>query len=309
MTLPPPDLTRPDFPPFIDSTMRADFVSCPHKFFWRYQRHLLPKGGNIHLHAGGAFARGCEVTRKSFYDLEMTAEDALAEGVKALILAYGDYEPPTFGSGQHKTCERLVEGLVHYFHAFPMATDSKQPIKLGPGKHAIECKFAMPLPIKHPQTGDPLLYVGRADMIVNFLGKIFPLDDKTTSQLGPTWSDSWRLRGQLDGYAYMTRELYHLGASGAIVRALSITPKNYGTAESLQLRADWQLNRWYGQLLRDIERMLTSWHQCLWDYNLSDACSAFTGCPYLSLCTTVDPEPWIENDYVVLPWNPLDVIE
>ncbi len=86
------------FPAVIDSTMRSDFITCPHKF---YEAHILGLRGmesDVHLHFGGWFARGLEVLRKSFWSPlsphYRNVSRSVAEGVKAILLAWGDFRIP-----------------------------------------------------------------------------------------------------------------------------------------------------------------------------------------------------------------------
>lgn len=303
-------MIRPDFPIAIDSSMRASFVECPQQAYRQYFQHLRKKGESVHLIAGGAFAKGTEVIRTEFFDRGSTFEDALTAGVLAATSAYGNYDPGTDSKGKPhpKRLERVIDGLIHYFTEFPPYTDHCQPLKLPSGKHAIEFKFAIPIEVDHPVTGEPILYVGRSDMICTYNQSLFIFDDKTTSQLGASWPDSWTLRAQLDGYVWASRKSGY-DTRGAIVRGLSFLTSNFGTAESLQLRTDWQIQRWYHQLLRDVERMKRCWEEGYWDYNLSSACNAYGGCSFRDLCRVSNPEDWVETEYEVREWSPLEVIK
>ena len=288
------------FPEVIDSSIRSQFVSCPRSYLWRYGMNLRLAGESVHLKAGGAFAAGCESIRKGFYDEGLSSTDAIERGCNVALEHYGETEIP---DDHPKSPSRVIAGLIHYFTTYPLATDACQPIKTATGKHCIEFKFAIPLPFTHPTTGNPLLFGGRSDMLVNFNGMQLVFDDKTTSQLGATWPGSWNLRGQIDGYVYAARH-HGIPVEGAIIRGQSFLKKSFGNAESLQLRSDWQIQRWYEQFLRDIERMLSAWRSGIYDYNLDSTCSSYGNCAYQALCSSPNPERWF-GDYVKEVWNPL----
>jgi len=301
---------RPDFPDVIDSSMRGAWATCPRKFYWQYIRNLRPKGGSVHLIAGGAFARGCEVTRKSYYDKNLSPDEALLAGATAALEAYGSFEPtatPKIPSNAHpKRLERVLEGLAWYFTRYPFHTDAIQPIKMPDGTHKVEFTFAIPLDIRHPVTGNPIIYAGRNDMLAQHSSGILLVhDDKTVSQLGPTWSSQWSLRAQLDGYVWAARQL-DFPCEGANVRGLAFYKNDFGTAESLQLRTKWQLARWYDQTMRNIKAMIAAWQSGQWDYDLDSACSSYGGCAYQKLCSVENPDDWVEGDYEVSVWNPLE---
>lgn len=297
----PESQVTPIFPEVIDSSIRSQFVSCPRSFYWRYVHNLRLKGESVHLKAGGAFASGCESIRKGFYDEGLTSSEAIERGCLLALEKYGETNVP---DDHPKSPGRVVAGLIHYFTVYPLATDNCQPLPTPSGKHCIEFKFAIPLPIQHPTTGNPLLFGGRSDMLVSFNGMKLVFDDKTTSQLGPTWPNSWNLRGQIDGYIYAARH-HGIPVEGAIIRGQSFLKKTFGNAESLQLRSDWQIDRWYRQFLRDIDRMMTAWRTQEWDYNLDSTCSSYGNCAYQGLCTSSTPERWFDSDYEREVWNPL----
>ena len=80
---------RTDFPAVIDSTMRASFVACPHKFFREHIHQIAPQGTNKDLHAGAAFAAGICATRRAFFEDNLDSELAQAKGAEAIVKAWG----------------------------------------------------------------------------------------------------------------------------------------------------------------------------------------------------------------------------
>lgn len=184
-------MERPFFPPTIDSTLLSAFHSCPNKFFRQYVQHWKPRDGNVHLIAGGAFAAGMEAARRAFYEQGAQHDEAVEAGVAALLSHYGDFECP---SDSAKSPARTAGALVFYFDNYPLGADGSTPIKLDNGKLGVELSFAVPLEIKHPTLGTPILYVGRCDMVAEFAGSVYIFDEKTTSSLGAAWSRQWELR-------------------------------------------------------------------------------------------------------------------
>lgn len=287
-----------DFPNVIDSSIRDTFNACPRKFWWQYMRHLAPSDTNVHLLAGGAFAKGMEVTRKAYYTEGVPEEESIGRGAKALIEAYGDYQPDALSP---KSCEGMLGAFDHYFQAFPLATDSVKP-----HKGAIEFNFAIPIPgVLHPQTGDPVLYAGRFDMLGEMNGQLFVVDEKTTSSLGFAWSRQWELRGQILGYMWAARQ-FGWPVDGALIRGISILKKSYGNAQAIMYRHEWLEEQWIKQLSRDVQRMIDCWEEGVWDQNFGSSCTSYGQCPYNLLCTTETPEVWIEGNYVEHHWSPLN---
>lgn len=297
---------RPDFPVAIDSTMRAEFISCPRKFFYRHLHSMHRKGGaSIDLHAGQCFAKALEIARRLYYTKVATSDAALQQALIAFVLAWGEFEEP---ADTKKTFVSMFAAVIDYFDEYPMEHDPFVPLIAKDGMPMIEFSFAIPLEgLLHPQTGEPIIYFGRTDMIGEMIqgsGLILVEDDKTTSALGARWASQWELRAQFTGYVWAAR--YHgIPAQGALVRGISILKESFGHVQAGPIyRSDWEIKRWEEQLHRDIKRMIHCWEEGYWDYNLDQACSQYSGCSFLQLCDVEQPEQWL-GDYEVRVWDPL----
>lgn len=297
-----------DFPIALDSTIIAAFRSCPQKAYQEYFCHWKSREPSIHLHAGGAYASGLEAARRAFYEQGASVRDAEACGLEALIRAYGQFACPADSA---KSLERMCGALEFYFTQYPLDRDAATPLLLPNGRRAIEFSFAIPLPISHPQSGDPLLYCGRCDMLVDFAGGIYVLDDKTTSSLGPQWSRQWNLRSQFTGYVWAAQQS-GIDASGALIRGVSILKTKYETQQALTHRSPFLINRWYKQLLGDIRRMIDMWEATAatgnsdeFHFNLDHACNEYGGCPFTRVCESANPNDWLPMYFQRRVWNPL----
>ena len=289
------------FPEQIDNSALSSFKKCPTDWYWSNLRQLALKGGSIHLHSGGAFAAGLEGARKSFYEQGEPAETALARGLHAMTLFYGDFEAP---EDHLKAFPRLVQALCSYFEQYPLEQDGFTPLEL-PSGSAIEFTFAIPLPINNPDTGEPLLYTGRFDALGKWNGATFGLDDKTASQLGPSWTRNWTLDSQFTGYAWATRT-FGISTAGFLVRGISFLKNGFGHAQAIVYRPQWQIDRWYESMLFTVRTMIAYHQEGFFPLTLDKhACNSYGGCPYHMLCESKDPEVWIEENYIPKVWNPL----
>lgn len=294
-------MTKPFFPVAIDSTVLGAFRSCPQKAFRQYMQHWKPAAESVHLIAGGAFADGIEAARRAFYEQSAAPHEAVAAGLLALIKKYGDFECPPESA---KSLERTCGALEFYFERYPLGADHATPVKFSGGKTGIEFDFAVPLPIDHPVTGDPLLYTGRSDMIAEAYGGIYIYDEKTTTSLGPSWAKQWDMRSQFTGYCWAARH-YGIEAAGVVVRGVSILKTKYDTQEVMTYRSPYEVDRWLDQTCRDITRMISCWDTGHWDYNLDHACSEYGGCALTTVCKSPHPETWLNQYFVQRVWNPL----
>ena len=296
---------RPSFPAVIDSSLIAAFRSCPEKARLEFFEHWKPRDPSVHLHAGAAFARGLEVARTEFYVNGQPADDAEALGLAALLTFYGDFECP---SDSAKSAERMAGAMEYYFHQYPLGHDKAVPMHLPGGKRGIEFSFLEPLDLKHPETGDPLLYSGRFDMLVDYEGMKLGEDDKTASQLGASWSRQWDLRSQFTAYVWGAARA-GIKLDGFLVRGISILKTKYDTLQAITYRPQWQLDRWEAQVLRDVRRMIECWDSGLFDLNLDHACAEYGGCPFKSVCQMQRPEALLQQQFERRRWNPVLRVE
>ena len=293
-------MIRPDFPSVWDASMLSTFRSCPHKFALSYMAHWKPKTESHHLHAGKAFASGLEAARRAFYEQHASADEALELGIADLLGVYGSFSPP---EDSPKSASRMAGALEYYFSQWPLGSDPATPAVLG-GRLGIEFSFAQPLPLNHPTSGEPLIYSGRADQIVDFAGGVYVEDDKTASQLGASWSRQWDLRSQFTGYCWAARAA-GMRVDGVLVRGVSILKTKYDHAEAVTYRPEWQVDRWLEQSIRDIQRAQRCWEEGWWDWSLDHACTEYGGCSLRQVCLVQDPQPILDLNFERRKWDPI----
>lgn len=288
------------FPSLWDASLVSALRSCGRKAELEYFHHWKPRASNVHLHAGAAFAHGLEAARRAFHIDKKPEDEAVAYGLAALLEFYGDFTAP---EGSTKTIDRMGGALEYYFDKYPLETDPAQPIIYG-GKHGIEFSFSEPLPIPHPETGEPLIWCGRADQIVSFAGGIYISDEKTTTSLGATWARQWDLRSQFSGYCWAARRA-GLKVDGVLVRGVSILKTKYDTAEAITYRPEWQVTRWLEQTVEDIRDAVEQWKKGKFRYNLDHSCTEYGGCTFRQVCLSEDPQPFLDVGFQKRIWNPL----
>lgn len=295
-------MERPPFPRLIDSTSRKSFVSCPTQWFYGHVLHLRPAKPNINLHFGGCFASGLEATRKAFYDDGLSVPEAKARGYEAIIKSWGDFE---FVENRNaKALDTCLLALDSYFTQYDPETDPVRPIKGANGQAAVEFSFSLPIPgVTHPD-GGPVLYAGRCDMIGEYMGATYPVDEKTTTALGHKWLSNYRLSSQITGYIWASSE-YGFSPAAAIIRGLGILKSEIQHLQVIEYRPKWMIERWLEQLSSNVNSMIRQWSEMKFDHALDDACSSYSGCPFSELCLSEHPEDWFAN-YLVYVWNPLN---
>ncbi len=293
------------FPKVLDSTTMAAFKSCPQKAKLEFIDHWKLRDQSVHLHAGAAYATGIEKARVAYYIDGKSPDESLQIGLHALLTAYGNFECPPESP---KSAERTAGALEYYFSQYRLGEDRAIPMTLPGGKRGIEFSFLEPLDILHPETGEPILYSGRMDMMVEYEGMHLGEDDKTTSQLGASWPRQWDLRSQFTGYVWGAARA-GIKLDGFLVRGVSILKTKYDTLQAITYRPQWLIDRWYEQLIRDINKMIQAWESGYWDWNLDHACAEYGGCPFKSVCQMREPMQLLTQQFQRRRWDPVQRTE
>lgn len=303
----------PRFPHAIDNSMRKELVKCQTIAKWKFEQGLQELVSNVHKHAGGAYAKGMEVMRKAFYEQGLSPADALKLGIAALHKAYGGFPCPPKES---KTAERMAGALAYYADKCPLDKELLVPIRLKNGKLAIEVSFEYPIGISHPDDGGELTYCGRYDELARDpQDGAWVVDEKTTSQMGANWANQWPLDSQMTTYCWSAQRMLaengiDLEVKGAIINGMAIRAMSnalpYEQARFQTYRDQWEIDRWFDQMRRDIEGWKVAYVKQDHNQVLDHTCALYTHpCEYAPLCRSRNPERIVEGSYKVAFWNPL----
>lgn len=287
------------FPHLIDNSMLKALRTCPHKALRGRLQGLQPKrDASIDLHFGKAFASGIELARKAFYTLGCLQADAHQIGLVEALTIYKVNTPP-ISARSNKTDDRLKSCLEAYFRAFPLGEDGLIPIKDG-----IEHEFKFRLPFFHPVDNQPLYYGGKCDMLAtDSSGRIVIVDEKTAGTLSDMWMAQWTMDPQMTGYIF-ANSLDSMGTPRALIRGVS-TGTAVSTVEVDVFRTPHQLQQWYDQMMRDVERMFYFYDNGHWDRAFGNACVEYgRPCEYQPLCTSPNTQQLITENYHVAFWSP-----
>jgi len=326
-----PDILT-EFPSVIDNTMYERWKACPHQF-WRadIQGLRLAEPGapgeeprirkSIHLHFGSVLAAGLEATRRAWH-AHPNYDEALAVGADTIV-RYWDAEtdlpePHTF-TEEAKTLAACLLALQGYFREWPLDDPNQQVYVLDSGP-LVEQSGARAIPGSvHPDTGEPILYAGRFDAILNRAGQPWGLDDKTTGSAvtSEAWPRQWRLRGQFTGYCWLAQGWGH-SVEWFLIHGIQILKASCKYAEAVEVRPRWMVDRWLHQLQADVASMVHQYKQLSraegpaesphpYAQAYGHACFDYNSpCQFQTLCAEPRPELFLD-DYVVGRWDPLAV--
>lgn len=300
-------------PYFIDSSTLSSWRSCRRKYYWQTLKSLYPSGKSVHLIAGGAIAAGMEAARKRvFLDPDpkgVHLDDILHAAFAAFAKEWGSYEAP---SESPKDAINSFSALAAYLENFPPATDVIQPLIRPDGSPTVEFNFAIPTSVAHPDTGDPIIFTGRFDLLGSYNGLPAVVDEKTTSQLGFSWANQWALRGQFMGYIWACQQLGY-PVNLAVVRGIALLKRDIKFETAIVQFPQHLIDRWHAMLEADLREIVFAYQSLksgsyspdtVYPYNFADACSSYGGCAFATLCSAKDPEPYFTN-YIHHRWDPL----
>lgn len=313
------------FPEAIDSTMLSAFDACPQKWLIEFVLRRMPVGRSIHLHAGGCVASAFEEVRVHIFLHDLPLDIALRKAFVNYCKNWGDFVMPEDSYKDFTNCWCAIEA---YFKEYPPHTDYFQPYIKRDGEPAVEFHFSIPMKLKHPETGNPILFSGRGDMLAQPKGTdtIYVVDEKTTKNLGASWQYQWGMRGQFYGYTHAARQM-GFNAVGALVRGIGIQQTQYQFQEKPILLTKEQTDTWWREAHKKVKRMLEMydmagtlyppppeasekqqlyarhWLHDTFDKSFGEACTSYTRCVFTDLCT--HPEPWrLYEDYEERIWDP-----
>lgn len=308
-----PAAARTPLPDYIDSSMIVASRACLRKFYWEYVLNLRPRGRQLDLVAGGAFAAGLEAAYVEYYTGDR--DHYLEAAYLAFATAWGDFAGDIYpddvpaAKRTAKTFSRMFQAIIEYFERYPIATDHVRPMLRQDGKPTLEFSFTLPLvdPMfpRHP-SGSPFIYCGRFDAFGHTDGALVIRDEKTTGRAFTRyWAEQWDLRNQFMGYVWSARQLGY-PVVGAVVRGIYIQKTQYQLLESpIKIYPDYMLDRFAAQLARSLHRIIDCWNTDYFDYDFGDACTAFgRTCAFHPLCTELTASVWF-NEYSREKWNPL----
>lgn len=293
-------------PQHIDSTMMTCFRSCPRKFHNEFILGLRPPGISIDLHAGACFADAIEQVYRGIWEQKLSLETALLMAQARFFVEWGDVEPPEWKKTA-KTKDRVWEAVESYFNTYAPLTDHVRPYFNVEGKPSFEYTFAIPLEDDFPEhpDGGPFLYCGRFDMLGQYQDRPCVRDEKTTgSSIGRNWASQWDLRSQFMGYVWACQQS-GLDLDTVIVRGIAIQMTQIVHAEAIKIYSNYLVEKWYDQLRRDMWRLIHSWDEGYFDYNLGDSCTAYGQCQFLNACASPNPENWF-TEFEIRHWNPIE---
>ncbi len=296
----------PDWQIAWDSTSLGLLKECPKKYHYEMILQYQPRGRGIHLDFGGWYASGVEhyahartggmdhdaaVIHMARWALEASGERD-ADGVWT---AWESNDPI-------KNRYTLLRSLIWNVDArreAPFRTHI-----LANGKPAVELSFNFPL---FQLEGETISLSGHLDEVVEFDGKLYVKDDKTTrAPLDAKYFAQFSPHNQMSLYMVAGQVILSEPIAGVLVRAAQIGVNFTRFATRPIPRAPQVVLEWIEDTKFWVAQALEFAKRSHWPMN-DKSCGNYGGCPFQKVCS-VSPShrtAWLKDDYVKREWNPL----
>ncbi len=259
----------------LDNTQIETFNICPRKFYWRHIRNLVKDIGES---PALTFGQAIHSSLEALYRGDTL--DKAIEIFKAQHVEHPEEEKRTVENGI-----RIIE--EYYKRYFPEAWKVLH----------VESSISIEL-------AKDLLFYGRLDLIVEFMGTIYVVDHKTSSIMRFIGNPNH----QLSGYIACGRSL-GLDVTGAIINLIGVYKSKVDFKRLITTRRPEELEEWRHHVLYTKCRI----DECLenrWFPKYTHSCYRYgVNCPYIDLCTVSEKhiQSIMEGSFKVEPWEPWNV--
>lgn len=301
----------------LDNSKRSQFVTCDKKYYYSYVRNLRPNQGSSALRYGIIWHSG----KDAFYNYIkengwVHDGGAFKAAVKAAKTSWEEESAKQSFYDDYRTLENYVQSLIaytgHFSHDEGMlkVIETEKPFKL-----------SMPLS-KEEEKNFPrlakegLAFTGKIDALISLNGRLWLMEQKTTSQALSMQKRRLHRSPQLIGYAYAGLRLNPIdppeGGLVALHHLLSRKSKVTGEYGKVkidfervpQIYTDRDLESWRLSFLSTAEDILRNTERNIWPVKL-DNCYQYGRCSFAPLCEQNAPlgEEILEGFYEEEPWE------
>lgn len=277
---------------YLDSSKMKCFLECPRKFYWRYCRHLVPVRKSPAL----AFGRAIHEALYTWYDRDKN--ESLKEAAEYAIDIFHSMwtDIPEDDKRTHEKGEELLRG---YFKEYP-----GEPFKfVTPPETSFKIKFF------------DYYLIGRFDGVIEWNNMVMPFDHKTASAMGKYYFDRFRPDLQITKYCWVTRVIAkERGLSpkihGAYLNILYFTKTKVGYEREIITREQWEIDQFVKIALQIMDDINSRDPEVMEDWFPNwTSCNKWGACKYKDMCTTDEPERFVDFLYEEEIWNPLTTEE
>lgn len=284
----------------LDTSVLQTHQRCPRKALYQYLLNRTPSGKNWPIGFGLAYHKFREVLEKSYMIECVEKGTPLGKAgphlyALALTEATKDYEDPPIGdSKEYLTKGRLELTCEQAFHNW------LEEKRAGLFK-VLEAEQAFMLELPNGE-----LFGGRFDQILEWRGKLWVKDFKTTSRMGKDYARMFDPNDQMTAYTWAASQLSGRPVQGVIIEVVYNT-KTKGPEHHvfLSARTPFQIEEWQNDVMREIKEFRAHTTEKHWPKRTS-ACNDFGGCYYRECCAKSSwrmRDEWLRAKTIESSWD------
>jgi hypothetical protein len=294
----------------VDNFALSMFQTCPAKYHLRIKQGWTPRRKSSALGFGGAVHEGLAQWYKT------GSIGAALQGIK-------EKWPNAMPTDDYRSLAKALEVVHDYTKKYP--TESFSIVGL-PDNAFIEKSFTIDtglfLPClqcdeKPPANSEgtcakcngelePLLYGGIFDGLVEFSGKLYVLEHKTTSQMGSRYFHQFRPNNQVSGYVWGAQKMSGSRVGGAIINAIGVYKASATKFErQITTRTDAEIDEWLENVYRSAAMIQHCLHHNYWPM-FTGSCTQYGLCDFHSvhaLPHDIERYKLLEQDYMKDAWT------
>lgn len=291
----------------VDHSMTSTHSRCPQKFHYSYALGRRSGNKSWPIQYGVAYHTFREILEQAFkrvQDGTSKIEDPDFQNFiydlawsRAIAADNGWEDPPTGDAKEYLTISRLASGCEM---AFKRWLDEK---RLG---HIKVLHTEQTFDLQLPFDDVPLRYGGRIDQVIEWNGKLWIRDFKTTTMMGRTYAFQFDPDHQISGYVWAVRELSGRDVEGALIETVYNTKtKGPEFHDFLVTRSRNAIEEWQQDMRTELIDMKRNMDASRFPKR-TVACDDYGGCQWREVClkdSWYTRERLLEASTVHEPWD------
>jgi hypothetical protein len=241
--------------------------------------------------------------------------------------AFADFLPPT--EEEYRNFSTATDLITAYNNHYPI--EAFEVLQLPSGLPAIEVPFAVPLgeitvnspmwvrspkgEVAEKQVGTiKIIWTGKIDLIYRREGRIYIMDHKTTSMMGPNYFKEFDLSSQVYGYLWAAAKLLNQPIAGFIVNALAVR-KQTKTGKRFEFERypipgdDFLVAEWIEDTLHIISDFIEMAKRAYFPKHTKWCVGKYGLCPYIQVCQLPEHSKetiLMSGNFKTVEWDPLN---
>lgn len=323
---------------FFDNSFLESFQGCDRQTLYKQLRRRHLAAARPALNFGTAIHRALDLRYSRFgSDLPSNPLDlsSYKDDRASMLLEYFSKNPNP--EDDFRNVNWAVEVLQQYDERYNLEPFT---LVLRDGKPVVEQAFAIPFALYNrlshillpweqswvlealtDEEHIPIIFTGRIDLPVEWSGDRFIMDHKTTSILGESFWDQYRMSAQPVGYCWAWHKATGEMPKGFAINAIRVRPlpgKPVGGPskwweESFQRNREYIFDRhlveWHSNTLSQLDQFFYNVRKDVWPMKRLWCVGKFGKCQFYDVCISApeDREVLLGSDnYLDYEWSPLD---